>query len=143
MTGTPPRQGPFLALSAKFFDDDDVEPLRWDDRAYFVAIACRIRQLGSDGWITEAQASKLGYPRWRRALVCLVDAGLLTKHVNAHGLPAYYAPGYLKWNWSEDAWQRKAHEGRADACRRWHGGPESCERPKCQESAAWLTAHPG
>lgn len=137
-----PRTGPFLALSAGFFDDPDVEPLPWDDRAFFIALGCKVRQLHSDGWLTEAQVSRIGYPRWKRALPRLIDLGLLTSHTDAHGQPAYFLPGYLKWNWSEDAWLRQSHEGRVDACKRWHAGPGRCDKPACVDSAAWLNAHP-
>lgn len=120
----------YIRLSSTFWDDPDVEAMGITNAAFFLMVACRIRQLRSDGWITEAQASKLGYPRWVGALTRLVELGKLTKHTNAAGQPAYYMPSYLKWNYSEEEYReyraKKQAAGRKSRCVTNHGEDCGC-----------------
>lgn len=120
----------WIRLSSTFWDDPDVEAMGMSHAAYFLMIACRIRQLRSDGWITEVQASKLGYPKWRAGLCRMVELGKLTAHTNAAGQASYFMPSYLKWNYSEaefDALRnQKRTAGRKSRCVTNHGAECGC-----------------
>jgi len=121
----------YIRLSSTFWDEPEIEALGMVGAAFYLQMACRIRQLRTDGWITEAQASKLGYPKWRAAIATMVDPlGLLTEHVNAAGATAYYMPAYLKWNYSEaefdDLREKKKSAGRKSRCVTNHGPDCGC-----------------
>lgn len=124
----------YIRLSATFWDDPEIEALGMAHAGFYVQMACRIRQLRSDGWITASQASKLGYPKWRAALAAMVRLGLLTEHDTAAGQHAYYMPAYLKWNYSEAEYDelrsKKRRAGRKSRCVTNHG-------PSC---GCWQTA---
>lgn len=110
----------YIRLSAMFWDEQETEAIGMAHAAFYIQMACRIRQLRSDGWITEAQVSKLGYPKWRAAVEAMVGIGYLTAHTNAAGMPTYYMPAYLKWNYSEaefeDLREKKSRAGRKSRC---------------------------
>lgn len=120
----------YIRLSANYFDDPDMETLTWAEKAYYIALACRIRQLRTDGWITEAQAAKLGYQHWRKALAKLVEAGAISQHQDATNRTAYYLPGYLKWNYSEaqydDLREKRRAAGLKSRCVTNHGPDCGC-----------------
>lgn len=137
----PPRKGPFIALSADFFDDPDIGAAGHMPALLYLQMACRSRQLHSDGWLHESHVRRLGIPNWRRHITRLVNVGLITQHTDANGHPAWYLPAYLKWNYSEEAWQRRHHEGRIGACKLHHRDPPPCDRPTCRESHEWLRNH--
>lgn len=132
--------GPFVALDAFIMDDPRVENLPWDMRAYFVAIACRVRQLRSDGYLTDSQASRIGYPKWRQALDRFAQVGLVEQVADPDGRTAWYVPAYLKWNPEELEYVRRSKEGTAGSCQRWHD--DGCTKPECAEARRWLSAHP-
>ena len=138
----PPKRRPFIALSADYFDDPDVAAAGHMPALLYLHLACRIRQLHADGWIHEIQVQRLGFPQWRNHIRRLVDVGLITAHVDANGNPAWYLPAYLKWNYSEQSWQRREHEGTLGACKRHHTDTPPCDLPKCQAAAHWLNTHP-
>jgi hypothetical protein len=127
-----PSQGfaGYVCLSATFWDDPDIEDVGIMPAALYLMMACRIRQLRSDGWITEQQVAKLGHPKWRECLTRLLGPGLVTAHTNSHGAPAYYLPAYLKWNFSEAEYEelrgKKARAGRKSQCVARHGPDCGC-----------------
>lgn len=131
----------YIRLKATFWDDPEIEALGIAHAAFYLQMACRIRQLRSDGWITEAQASKLGYAKWRSAIVAMVRLGLLTEQPSATGLPAYYMPAYLKWNYSEEEFEvlraKKSRAGRKSRCVTLHGADCGC----WQEQSATRVQH--
>lgn len=120
----------YICLSAKFWDDPEVEALGMTHAAFYLQMACRIRQLRTDGWITQAQVTKLGYQRWRAAVAAMVGLGMLTEHTNAAGAPSYYMPAYLEWNFSEAEYeekrQQKSKAGRKSRCVKLHGEQCGC-----------------
>ena len=133
---------PYVALSATFFDDPDIDAAGPMPTLLYLQMACRVRQLRSDGFIHEVHVKRLGFPKWQTHIRTLVSVGLVTEHTDANGSPAWYLPAYLKWNPPEESYLRKSHEGTLWACKGRHGGEPPCDRDKCQEAAAWLSTHP-
>jgi hypothetical protein len=136
------KRRPFIALSADFFEDPDVDAVGPGGQLLYLQLACRIRQLHSDGFIYEVHVRRLGVPKWQTHMRALVDVGLVTEHTDANGAPAWYMPAYLKWNWSEEAWLRKEYEGKLWACKGRHRDPPPCDRESCRDAARWLDNHP-
>ena len=120
----------YICLSAHYFDDPDIEPLPWAVKAFYLAIACRIRQLRSDGWITHTQVAKIGYPQWQSALRALLSAGKLTDHRIVAGEPAYFVPAYPKWNYTESEYEdlrdKRRRAGLKSRCVTNHGPECGC-----------------
>lgn len=127
----------YIRLSSHFFDDPDIELLTWAERAFYLAMACRIRQLRSDGWLTETQVAKLGYPRWRPALSALVESGMVTTHDSPAGATGYYLPAYLKWNYSESQYEELREK------RRSAGAKSRCVTNHGPHCGCWETAPGG
>lgn len=136
------KRKPFIALSQDFFDDPDVAAAGHLPTLLYLHMACRIRQLHSDGWLHQNQVMRLGFPRWQTHLRQLIEVGLVTQHQDANLKPGYYLPGYLKWNYSEHAWLTREHEGTLGACKRHHTDHPPCDLPNCQAAAHWLNTHP-
>jgi hypothetical protein len=124
------KRGPFLALSAEFPDDPAV--VRAGEKAgwLYLVMACDIRIHRGDGTIAEHRLPRLGVSGWQPRLATLLREGLVVEHPDG-----YHLPGYLKWNKSEHAYQKRSAEGKVGACNRHHNG---CTRDDCADARHWL-----
>lgn len=71
-----PRHGRlYVPLDANFFEDEKI--LDAGERAgwLYLAMCCRAKQLGTDGYLTERQIARLQLPDWRARLDRLLEAG--------------------------------------------------------------------
>lgn len=140
----PPRRrlknDPHIRLWANFFDECDEAGLSLTAQVMYLRLACRARQLHSDGRIHETQAAALRVPQWRKHVDALLAAGLLVESEGPGGRPGWYLPGYPNWNPCQADFERDRHLGRIGGCHSRHQQP--CALPDCLESAAWLEAHP-
>lgn len=109
----------FLPLDAAFFDDERVieagEKAGW----LLLAMFCRIKQLGKDGTITDAQIGRLGVPGTRQRLAALVDVGLICRIDGGYEIPAW-----LKWNERQSVREKRSQDARDRANRRWDSNSE-------------------
>jgi hypothetical protein len=124
------KRGPFVALSATFPDDKDI--VRAGERAawLYLVMACDSRLHRGDGIVEEHRMTRLAVPGWRTRLTALIDNGLVQQVPEG-----YYLPGYLKWNQSEHAYQKRSAAGKVAACKKHH---TNCEREDCAEARYWL-----
>jgi hypothetical protein len=95
----------FIPLSATFFEEEETRAIGMQAAATYLAMACKIRMLGSDGWITESQVQSLGIRTWRQDVAKMLTVGYLTAHVSALGNACWYMPSYLKHNQSQQAYE--------------------------------------
>lgn len=90
-----PRPGRlFVPLDVNFLDDEKV--LEAGERAawLYIAMLCRCKQLGTDGYLTERQISRLHVDQWRPRLARLVEVHLVWLVEDGR----YWITGWLKNN---------------------------------------------
>lgn len=135
--------GSYVCISTAFWDDEAVESAGIPAAALFLAMICKIGHLRSDGWITQRQVERLCHPKWRQALDALISNTLVIPEKDRNGTAAYYLPGYLKWNKSDEQIKettiRASMVGKSRACHRHHDQP--CDRNDCAEAHEWLKQH--
>lgn len=91
----------YVPLDAAFFDDDKVI-VAGEAAAYlYLNMLARIRQLDTDGVISEIQMPRLGVANWRKRLAKLVEVGLIVQRGSD-----YIVPTWCVWN--ETVEQREA-----------------------------------
>ena len=134
------RDDPHIRLWANFFDDPDVDKLHPLAQNLYLRMACKSRQLRSDGLVHERHVAKLGLAGWRAHVDALTHAGLLAEFRDHDGQRRWHIVAYPKWNKCETDYQRDTHNGRLGGCVSKH--PQPCERPDCIESRMWLDLHP-
>ena len=134
------KDEPHIRLWANYFDDAESEGLSLPTATAYLQMACRCRQMRSDGWIHEAQIAKLGISGWKRHVAALAAVDWLEGHQEPNGRTRWLLRGYLKWNLAEEDYARAKHNGRLGGCRSKH--PQPCDRVECMESQAWLGEHP-
>lgn len=134
------KDDPHIRLWQNFFDECDDNGIPMAAQMLYLRMACRCRQLRSDGWIHDGQIEKLGVKGWQKMTPPLTLAGLIQDYPDMNGRRRWFLPAYPKWNKTEEDYTRDRHNGRIGGCTSKHDQP--CAIPECLESAAWLGAHP-
>lgn len=121
----PKRNGPYVALSATFPDDDDIIAVGEKAAWLYVVMICDCRARRTDGVLTVERIARLHVQGWAPRLDALTRQGLVVREGNSVRIPAY-----LKWNHGESDYQRIADQRRRAACERWHPQPcATCQEP--------------
>lgn len=92
MAGRSPRL--YVPLSAGFFDDDEIVAVGERSAWLYLVVLARIKQLDSDGLISEQQMGRLHIRDWRRRLQPLLDFGLIDQVSPV----TYRVRSWEKWN---------------------------------------------
>ena len=92
---------PYVPLDAAFFDDDKVIAAGEQAAYLYLNVLARVRQLDTDGVLSEAQMPRLGVPNWRKRLAKCVEVGLLVQSGDSYIVPTWCA-------WNETAAQRES-----------------------------------
>ena len=128
------RNRPYIRLDASFMDDPEIVAVGEKAAWLYLAMALDARKHQLDGLVPHHRLDRLGVNGWRPRLDQLMAQGLVVDTPDG-----YLLPGYTKWNRSQREYHRKSHEGRIQACTRWHEQP--CGKEECAESRLWLDRH--
>lgn len=83
----------YLPLDVSFFDDDRIIAAGDGPTLLYLAMCLRVKQIASDGRLSEAQVSRLGRPRWKSELRRLrdVEAVLFDEATGYYVIAAWFS----------------------------------------------------
>lgn len=83
----------YVPLDVSFFDDDRIIAAGDGPTLLYLAMCLRVKQLGSDGRLSEAQVSRLSRPKWKAELRRLleVQAVLYDQETDHYVIAAWFS----------------------------------------------------